>query len=56
MNFAKTFNMPIKTNPRVQSHHFWKNMGFEQVSYDIERDLAENPLIWTPANYIDATE
>ena len=55
VDFAKSFNMSIKTNPRVQSHSFWENMGFEQVHYDIERDLAENPLVWTPANQIEAT-
>ena len=55
VDFAKSFSMPIKTNPRIQSHEFWDNMGFEQVAYDIERDLAENPLIWKPANYISAT-
>lgn len=57
VEFAKSFNMPIKTNPRVQSHTFWENMGFTQVQYDIERDLAENPLIWKPANHnqIEAT-
>ncbi len=55
VEFAKTFNMPIKTNPRVQSHNFWEKMEFNQVSYDIDRDLAENPLIWTPANHIEAT-
>lgn len=55
VDFAKSFNLPIKTNPRVQSHTFWENMDFEQVQYDIERDLAENPLIWKPANHIEAT-
>jgi GNAT superfamily N-acetyltransferase len=55
VNFAKSFNMPIKTNPRIQSREFWASMDFETVSYDIERDLAENPLIWYPANYIQAT-
>ena len=55
VDFAKSFSMPIKTNPRVQSQDFWNSMGFEQVSYDIERDLAENPLIWKPAHHINAT-
>ena len=35
--------------------NFGKIWGLKQVSYDIERDLAENPLIWTPANHIEAT-
>ena len=54
VNFAKSFNMPIKTNPRIQSREFWANIDFETVSYDIERDLAEKPLTWYPANYIQA--
>ncbi|WP_163101401.1 N-acetyltransferase [Peribacillus alkalitolerans] len=46
--FAKSFTLPIKTNPRVQSHDFWMKMGFEAVTYDMERDLGQNPLIWKP--------
>jgi GNAT superfamily N-acetyltransferase len=48
VKFAKSFNLPIKTNPRVQSHDFWMKMGFEAVAYDMERDLGQNPLIWKP--------
>jgi GNAT superfamily N-acetyltransferase len=55
VNFAKSFNMPIKTNPRIQSRGFWESMGFETVPYDIERDLGENPVIWNPANHAQAT-
>ncbi|RFU63380.1 N-acetyltransferase [Peribacillus glennii] len=47
--FAKAFGLPIKTNPRVQSHEFWKNMGFKPAEYDMERDFGENPLLWHPA-------
>lgn len=53
VNFAKGFDMPIKTNPRVQSHDFWKKMSFESITYNIERDLAENPLVWRSANHIE---
>ena len=28
VEFAKSLNMPIKTNPRVHSQDFWKKMGF----------------------------
>ncbi|WP_042349040.1 N-acetyltransferase [Bacillus massiliigorillae] len=49
VEFAKSFNLPIKTNPRVRSHEFWKKMNFESVSYDMERDLGQNPVIWKPA-------
>ena len=48
VEFAKSFGLPIKTNPRIQSHGFWEKMGFEKVTYDMERDLGENPLVWYP--------
>src|SRR5690625_1349082 len=48
VDHAKSFNMPIKTNPYIESHVFWKKMGFKEATYDVERDLGENPLIWLP--------
>jgi GNAT superfamily N-acetyltransferase len=48
VEYAKSFQLPIKTNPRVKSKEFWSNMGFTPVSYDMERDLGENPLVWYP--------
>lgn len=48
VTYAKEFNMPIRTNPRINSHEFWKKMGFEHASYNMERDLGGNPLIWMP--------
>ncbi|MFZ3588033.1 N-acetyltransferase [Bacillus sp. DJP31] len=48
VNFAKSYQLPIKTNPRVKSQEFWSNLGFTPVSYDMERDLGENPLVWYP--------
>jgi GNAT superfamily N-acetyltransferase len=48
VDFAKSFNLPIKTNPRVKSSEFWNKMGFIPVKYDMDRDLGENPLIWHP--------
>lgn len=48
VEFAKTFELPIKTNPRVKSAEFWSKMNFEPVKYDMERDKGENPLIWYP--------
>ena len=48
VNFAKSFNLPIKTNPKVKSAEFWTKMGFSPVTYDVERDLGENPLVWYP--------
>ncbi|WP_019242415.1 MULTISPECIES: N-acetyltransferase [Bacillus] len=48
VNYAKSFNLPIKTNPRVHSDDFWSKMGFSAVSYNMERDLSQNPLVWEP--------
>ena len=48
VNYAKSFGLPIKTNPRVKSADFWTNMGFIPVTYEVERDLGENPLVWFP--------
>lgn len=48
VDYAKSFNMPIKTNPYIESHTFWKKMGFTEATYDVERDFGENPLIWLP--------
>lgn len=48
VNFAKSFNLPIKTNPRVKSKEFWEKQGFTSVHYEMQRDLGENPLIWQP--------
>ncbi|MBM7715566.1 GNAT superfamily N-acetyltransferase [Bacillus thermophilus] len=48
VNYAKSFKMPIKTNPRMNSRPFFEKMGFEPVTYSVERDLGENPLVWYP--------
>ncbi|MFJ7747197.1 N-acetyltransferase [Peribacillus sp. NPDC097295] len=48
VDFAKSFNMPIKTNSRVHSQAFWEKMSFSTIPYEMDRDLGENPMIWTP--------
>ncbi|WP_078547325.1 N-acetyltransferase [Litchfieldia alkalitelluris] len=48
VDYAKSLGLPIKTNPRVNSGKFWENMNFKPVTYDMERDLGENPLVWFP--------
>ncbi|WP_077325988.1 N-acetyltransferase [Virgibacillus siamensis] len=48
VDFAKSFKLPIKTNPRINSHGFWEKMNFQKAKYEMERDLGENPLIWMP--------
>src|SRR5690625_2331693 len=54
VDYAKSFNLPIKTNPFINSHGFWEKMGFERASYNIERDLGENPFIWMPPGVKEA--
>jgi len=51
VQFAKSFGLPIKTNPRVKSKEFWEKMDFYPVRYETSRDLGENPLIWFPAGF-----
>lgn len=48
VNYAKSFNLPIKTNARINSHGFWEKMGFVRANYEMSRDLGENPFIWMP--------
>ncbi|UII57303.1 N-acetyltransferase [Cytobacillus spongiae] len=48
VEYAKEFGLPIKTNPRVKSKDFWEKMNFNSVTYDMGRDLGENPLLWFP--------
>ncbi|GHI01263.1 N-acetyltransferase [Neobacillus kokaensis] len=48
VEFAKSFGLPIKTNPRMQSFDFFEKMGFKSVDYETERDRGENPLLWYP--------
>jgi GNAT superfamily N-acetyltransferase len=48
VNYAKSFNLPIKTNPRQNSNLFWEKQGFKPVNYNTERDRGENPLVWLP--------
>ncbi|KOO40751.1 N-acetyltransferase [Priestia koreensis] len=51
VNFAKSFELPIKTNPRVKSSDFWAKMGFQSIKYDMDRDLGQNPLLWHPNGF-----
>ncbi|USK35586.1 N-acetyltransferase [Bacillus sp. F19] len=48
VEYAKSYGVPIKTNSRIKSDEFWSRMGFESVTYDMERDKGENPLVWYP--------
>ncbi|WLR43639.1 N-acetyltransferase [Bacillus carboniphilus] len=55
VNFAKSFQLPIKTNPRMKSRAFWEKSGFVPVQYNMMRDRGENPLVWFP-NGVKETE
>ncbi|NMA81473.1 Acetyltransferase (GNAT) domain-containing protein [Jeotgalicoccus aerolatus] len=49
IEYAKSFNLPIKAISRFQnSRDFFEKHGFESHEYDIERDLADESLMWTP--------
>ncbi|ASV66053.1 N-acetyltransferase [Cytobacillus sp. FSL W7-1323] len=52
VNFAKSFNLPIKTNTRIKSKEFWEKMGFTSAQYDMDRDLGENPVLWFPEGMV----
>ncbi|GEN44810.1 N-acetyltransferase [Alkalibacillus haloalkaliphilus] len=56
VDFAKTFNLPIKTNARINSHDFWEKQGFQPATYEMERDFGENPYIWMPEGVQEKTE
>ncbi|WP_209125474.1 N-acetyltransferase [Alkalihalobacillus sp. BA299] len=48
VDFAKSFNLPIKTNARQRSDDFWNKMGFKSATYQSARDRGENPFVWYP--------
>ncbi|HZW68804.1 MAG TPA: N-acetyltransferase [Pseudogracilibacillus sp.] len=56
VDFAKEFNLPIKTNPIKEANEFWERMGFEAASYNMERDFGENPYIWMPEGVREAVQ
>ncbi|MFC0558713.1 N-acetyltransferase [Halalkalibacter alkalisediminis] len=49
VNFAQSFNLPIKTNARQGSSDFWSHLGFEPTTYLASRDRGESPFVWYPA-------
>ncbi|WP_096189233.1 N-acetyltransferase [Evansella halocellulosilytica] len=46
VDYAKSLNLPIKTNARQRSDEFWKKMQFEPITYQTDRDRGENPFVW----------
>ncbi|MDM5198762.1 N-acetyltransferase [Fictibacillus enclensis] len=55
VQFAQSFNLPVKTNGRQQSSGFWEKMGFEAVTYNEERDRGENPYVYFPKGVTEQT-
>lgn len=43
VDFAKSFELPILTKPRVKSHTFWEKIGFTSFNENSSR------LLWDPA-------
>lgn len=56
VDFAKSFNLPIKTNARQGSGEFWNHIGFEPVTYQPARDRGESPYVWYPAGVQEQQE
>lgn len=52
IDYVKSYDMPIKAIVRQNSREFFISRGFEPLEYDIERDLADNALIWYPEGYV----
>ncbi len=48
VDFAKGFQLPIKTNGRQDSNEFWEKNNFHAVTYQPTRDRGENPFVWYP--------
>ncbi|WP_036687857.1 N-acetyltransferase [Paucisalibacillus globulus] len=48
VEYAQGYNLPIKTNPRINSQGFWEKMGFQKAKYEMQRDFGQNPLLWLP--------
>lgn len=55
VDFAKQFELPVKTNGRTGSDGFWEKHGFEAVTYNPERDRGENPYVWYPKGVSEQT-
>jgi len=51
INFAKSFNLPIVTKPRVNSERFWNKMGF--MPFKPIKEVPEKLLVWYPEHLSD---
>lgn len=48
VEFAKSLDLPVKTNVRLGAQEFFLKLGFQAVKYDPVRDRGENPYVWLP--------
>lgn len=48
VTYAKSLELPIKTNARRRSDDFWVKQGFVPVDYNPIRDRGESPYVWLP--------
>ncbi len=48
VEFAKSLQLPVKTNARRRSDRFWLNLEFKPVKYHPVRDRTENPYVFLP--------
>lgn len=46
IDFAKSFNLPIVTSPRIKSEGFWSKMGF--MPFTPMTEVPEKLLVWYP--------
>src|SRR5699024_9759068 len=49
--YVKEQKLPIKASSRQNARSFFEDHGLETLKYDIERDLADNALVWVPEGY-----
>lgn len=48
VNFAKEFNLPIKTIGKLQAKDFWLKMGFSEIDEQTMKEFDESVFIWIP--------
>ncbi|HHY74514.1 MAG TPA: N-acetyltransferase [Bacillus bacterium] len=51
IDFAKSFNLPIVTSPKVKSEGFWCKVGF--IPFKPIMEVSEKLLVWDPDFLLD---
>ena len=52
IDYVKQFDLPVKAISRQNARPFFEKHGFETLPYDIERDMADDSLVWYPKGYV----